>query len=151
MISWVALESLIAVRNNSAFARPLELAFVGSGIGPGARSVAAVAPTTVAHHWWAVSAQSTSGGGELPGGQLLIMVKPQFEAAREDVEPGGVVRDDTVRWQTVAQVETLAEALGCRVLGRAESQLHGPMGNREIFVLLQRTESAAPLDADPRA
>lgn len=86
-----------------------------------------------------------------PGGQLLIMVKPQFEAAREDVEPGGVVRDDTVRWQTVAQVETLAEALGCRVLGRAESQLHGPMGNREIFVLLQRTESAAPLDADPRA
>jgi len=85
-----------------------------------------------------------------PDGHLLIMVKPQFEAAREDVEPGGVVRDDAVRWQTVAQVEALAEVLGCRVLGRAESKVHGPSGNREIFVLLQRTQPAIAEQADPR-
>ena len=85
-----------------------------------------------------------------PGGHLLIMVKPQFEAAREDVGPGGVVRDDAVRWQTVAQVEAMAQVLGCAVLGRAESELSGPSGNLEIFVLLQRSAAPAPDTADPR-
>ncbi len=73
-----------------------------------------------------------------PGGKLLLMVKPQFELARDQVPHGGVVTDDAARWKSVADVEQVAQALGCRTLGRAESEVPGPSGNREIFLLLER-------------
>lgn len=85
------------------------------------------------------------------GGRMLVLVKPQFEAAREQVGPGGVVRDDEVRWQAVAEVERVAEVLGLQVLGRAESEVAGPAGNREIFLLLRKPgELPRTVDGDPR-
>lgn len=76
------------------------------------------------------------------GGQLLLMVKPQFELAREQVPQGGVVTDDAARWKSVADVEHVAHALGCTTLGRAESEVPGPSGNREIFLLLGQAPRA---------
>jgi predicted rRNA methylase YqxC with S4 and FtsJ domains len=64
------------------------------------------------------------------------------------VPAGGVVRDDAARWQSVAEVEQVALALGCKLLGRAESELAGPSGNREIFVLAARVASQ-PEPAEP--
>ncbi len=70
-----------------------------------------------------------------PPGELLLLVKPQFELAREEVE-GGVVRSDDARRRAVELVEARAVDLGLELRGRAESPLAGPRGNREIFVWL---------------
>lgn len=71
-----------------------------------------------------------------PEAELLVLVKPQFEVGRDEVGKGGVVRDDALRVRAVEDVARAAQALGYRERGRAESRVHGPKGNREIFLLL---------------
>jgi 23S rRNA (cytidine1920-2'-O)/16S rRNA (cytidine1409-2'-O)-methyltransferase len=78
-----------------------------------------------------------------PRADFLVLVKPQFEVGRDRVGKGGVVRDDTLREEAVAQVRGCAEALGLRFAGRAESRLPGPKGNREIFLWLRPGQGAA--------
>jgi len=75
-----------------------------------------------------------------PAAQLLLLVKPQFEVGREQVGKGGVVRDDALREGAVDGVVKSACALGRRELGRVESHLAGPKGNREIFVWISASE-----------
>jgi 23S rRNA (cytidine1920-2'-O)/16S rRNA (cytidine1409-2'-O)-methyltransferase len=64
------------------------------------------------------------------------MVKPQFEAGRERVGKGGVVRDPEHRREALAAVAGAATGLGAAVRGFAPSGLPGPAGNRETFVWL---------------
>jgi 23S rRNA (cytidine1920-2'-O)/16S rRNA (cytidine1409-2'-O)-methyltransferase len=71
-----------------------------------------------------------------PAAELLVMVKPQFEVGKERVGKGGVVRDDALRAEAADAVCEAARALGYHPLGRAESCLPGPRGNREIFLRL---------------
>jgi 23S rRNA (cytidine1920-2'-O)/16S rRNA (cytidine1409-2'-O)-methyltransferase len=71
-----------------------------------------------------------------PGGDILPMVKPQFELTPRDV-PGGVVRDPGLRAAAVARVRDHATATGLSVLGEVESSLVGPSGNHEWFLWLQ--------------
>jgi 23S rRNA (cytidine1920-2'-O)/16S rRNA (cytidine1409-2'-O)-methyltransferase len=71
-----------------------------------------------------------------PGGKMVVLVKPQFEAGREEVGRGGVVRSAAARAKAVDGVRRAAESLGLRVEGEAESVLQGPAGNREFFLLL---------------
>lgn len=66
-------------------------------------------------------------------GELLAMVKPQFELGRERVRKG-VVRDAGDRREAVRSVAELASGLGLPVRGFAPSGLPGPKGNRETFV-----------------
>jgi 23S rRNA (cytidine1920-2'-O)/16S rRNA (cytidine1409-2'-O)-methyltransferase len=66
----------------------------------------------------------------------LAMVKPQFEAGREHVSRGGVVRDPEARRAALAAVAGCARELGAAVLGFAPSGLPGPAGNRETFAWL---------------
>ena len=80
-----------------------------------------------------------------PGGDLLALVKPQFEAPREHVQRGGVVRDPVVHAGAVARVASWAVAHGLRVRGVIRSPLTGPAGNREFFIWLRRPAEAAPL------
>jgi 23S rRNA (cytidine1920-2'-O)/16S rRNA (cytidine1409-2'-O)-methyltransferase len=68
-----------------------------------------------------------------PGGDLLAMVKPQFELGRERVGKG-VVRDPSDRREAVLVVAAAARDLGLAVRGFAPSGLPGPKGNRETFV-----------------
>ena len=70
----------------------------------------------------------------LPGGVLVALVKPQFEAGREQVGKGGVVRDDAVRAEAVARVRHCVESLGLQPLGEVDSPIHGPAGNREVLL-----------------
>ncbi|MDA1010725.1 MAG: 16S/23S rRNA (cytidine-2'-O)-methyltransferase, partial [Chloroflexi bacterium] len=72
------------------------------------------------------------------GGDLLVLVKPQFEAGREQVEKGGVVRDPVVHAACIAKVALAAADLGLRVRGVVRSPLLGPAGNREFFLWLHR-------------
>jgi 23S rRNA (cytidine1920-2'-O)/16S rRNA (cytidine1409-2'-O)-methyltransferase len=68
-----------------------------------------------------------------PGGELLAMVKPQFELGRERVGRG-VVRDDGDRREAILAVAEAAVGIGLPVRGFAPSGLPGPKGNRETFV-----------------
>jgi 23S rRNA (cytidine1920-2'-O)/16S rRNA (cytidine1409-2'-O)-methyltransferase len=68
-----------------------------------------------------------------PGGELLAMVKPQFELGRERVRKG-VVRDAADRREAILAVARCAAELGLPVRGFASSGLPGPKGNREAFV-----------------
>jgi 23S rRNA (cytidine1920-2'-O)/16S rRNA (cytidine1409-2'-O)-methyltransferase len=78
-----------------------------------------------------------------PGGDLFVLVKPQFEAGREQVGKGGVVRDAVVHASCVAQVALAAIESGLRVRGVVRSPLLGPAGNREFFLWLRVPEAAA--------
>ncbi len=79
-------------------------------------------------------------------GELLAMIKPQFELGRGRVR-GGVVRDAADRREAIATVARAAEDAGLAVRGFASSGLPGPKGNRETFIHLARIgESVADLD-----
>jgi 23S rRNA (cytidine1920-2'-O)/16S rRNA (cytidine1409-2'-O)-methyltransferase len=73
-----------------------------------------------------------------PGGDLLPMVKPQFEVGRERLGAGGVVRDPRHRADAVVHVAHAAAGLGWRARGVTRSQLPGPSGNVEFFLWLRR-------------
>jgi len=68
-----------------------------------------------------------------PGGEILAMVKPQFELGRERVRKG-VVRDAADRREAVLTVARAVAEAGLPVRGFASSDLPGPKGNRETFV-----------------
>jgi 23S rRNA (cytidine1920-2'-O)/16S rRNA (cytidine1409-2'-O)-methyltransferase len=72
-----------------------------------------------------------------PGGQLVTLVKPQFESQPHEV-PKGVVRDPAVRARAVARVREAAGDLGLTVAGEVPSPLVGPSGNQETFLHLVR-------------
>ncbi|MCB9707629.1 MAG: TlyA family RNA methyltransferase [Myxococcales bacterium] len=74
-------------------------------------------------------------------GQVVALLKPQFEVGREKVGRG-VVRDEAVRQQAALAVKGQAALLGFDVRGQVDSVLMGPKGNREIFLLLQKREIA---------
>jgi 23S rRNA (cytidine1920-2'-O)/16S rRNA (cytidine1409-2'-O)-methyltransferase len=66
-----------------------------------------------------------------PGADLVVLVKPQFEAGREHVGKGGLVKDESVRARTVADVAAFLEASGWRVQATADSPIAGGEGARE--------------------
>jgi 23S rRNA (cytidine1920-2'-O)/16S rRNA (cytidine1409-2'-O)-methyltransferase len=76
-----------------------------------------------------------------PGGEIVALVKPQFELSPREV-PKGVVRDPAARQAAVDRVRRHAEELGLGVLGGAESPLVGPAGNHEFFLHLRVPERA---------
>ncbi len=71
-----------------------------------------------------------------PRGEVLALVKPQFEVGRDDVGRG-VVRDENLRQQAVDNVKRAASELKFQILGQADSSIAGPKGNREIFLWLR--------------
>jgi 23S rRNA (cytidine1920-2'-O)/16S rRNA (cytidine1409-2'-O)-methyltransferase len=73
-----------------------------------------------------------------PDGDLVPMVKPQFEVGRQRVGAGGVVRDPALRAEAVIDVADAAATLGLGVAGVARSPLPGPSGNVEFFLWLRR-------------
>ncbi|MEU5844434.1 TlyA family RNA methyltransferase [Rhodococcus sp. NPDC047139] len=72
-----------------------------------------------------------------PGGDLLPMVKPQFEVGKDRVGSGGVVRDPALRTEAVLEVAREAQQQGLRTLGAVASPLPGPSGNVEYFLWLR--------------
>ncbi len=72
-----------------------------------------------------------------PGGPILALVKPQFEAARSEVGTGGVVRDPEVHAAVLARLIAWVVPRGLRLRGLTPSPLLGDAGNREFFLLLE--------------
>lgn len=82
-----------------------------------------------------------------PGGFFVVLVKPQFEAPKEDIGPGGVITDEAVRQTTLTAAKLRASQAGFEVLGAVDSPVAGPQGNRE-FLLLLRSPVASKLSAN---
>jgi len=80
-----------------------------------------------------------------PEGEILAMVKPQFELGRSRVGRGGVVRDPSDRRDAVMGVAAAAAGLGLAAKGAAAAGVAGPKGNREVFLLLGQGEPVAGL------
>jgi 23S rRNA (cytidine1920-2'-O)/16S rRNA (cytidine1409-2'-O)-methyltransferase len=77
-----------------------------------------------------------------PGGLLLPLIKPQFEAGRGVVGKGGILRDEAVRERVVRScaegLAVLGGERGLDLVGLFDSPVHGTGGNRESFALLRR-------------
>ena len=68
------------------------------------------------------------------GARLVALVKPQFEACREEVGKGGVVRDASVHRRVCTEAEAWVESQGWSVVGLVESPITGPEGNVEFLL-----------------
>jgi 23S rRNA (cytidine1920-2'-O)/16S rRNA (cytidine1409-2'-O)-methyltransferase len=82
-----------------------------------------------------------------PGGRLVALVKPQFEAERHEIGKGGVVRDDSVHERVCAAAAAWVTSRGWHVEGIAQSPITGPEGNVEF--LLGATRAKAGLELPP--
>ncbi len=69
-----------------------------------------------------------------PGARLVALVKPQFEAGREEVGKGGVVRDPAVHARVCTEAKDWVETQGWTVMGVVESPITGPEGNVEFLL-----------------
>jgi 23S rRNA (cytidine1920-2'-O)/16S rRNA (cytidine1409-2'-O)-methyltransferase len=75
------------------------------------------------------------------GGVLVTLIKPQFEAGREQVGKGGVIRDEAVRQAVVARIRAFGEqTLGLAWVDHCESPLRGPAGNLEYVAMWRKAE-----------
>lgn len=72
-----------------------------------------------------------------PGADVVVLVKPQFEAGRHEVGKGGLVRDPAVHERVVDEVTAAASALGLTRVAMTESPITGTEGNREFLVHLR--------------
>jgi len=71
-----------------------------------------------------------------PGGRVVALVKPQFEAGRDDVGKGGIVRDPAVHTRVVEDVVRAAAEVGLQQVGLTSSPIEGAEGNREFLLCL---------------
>ena len=71
-------------------------------------------------------------------GEVVALVKPQFEVGKGRVGKGGVVRDPALHAEVLAQLQRQADVWQVEVKGVIESSLRGPKGNREFLLYLQK-------------
>jgi 23S rRNA (cytidine1920-2'-O)/16S rRNA (cytidine1409-2'-O)-methyltransferase len=76
------------------------------------------------------------------GGEIVALLKPQFEVGRGEVEKGGVVRERPKHQQVLDRISRFSESIGLRVGETMESPLLGPKGNREFFIHLEKIPKA---------
>ena len=65
---------------------------------------------------------------------LVVLVKPQFEAGRENVGRGGIVRDEAVQEAVLSEVVSFTAGQGFTILGTTPSPIEGGDGNREFLM-----------------
>ncbi len=69
----------------------------------------------------------------------VLLIKPQFEADRADIEKGGVVKDEKVRKKIIKDIETFCSSIGFKTLGVIESPIQGAKSkNTEYLIYLKR-------------
>lgn len=69
-----------------------------------------------------------------PGAVFLILIKPQFELRREEIGPGGIVKDQKLHDKAIRTVRECLESVGLDYLGVRPSRLLGAEGNQEYFL-----------------
>ena len=83
------------------------------------------------------------------GADLICLIKPQFEAGREEVGKKGVVRDEAVHARVIRDILDFAPGVGLAVMGLDFSPIKGPEGNIEYICHLRNSDDAsAVIDVD---
>jgi 23S rRNA (cytidine1920-2'-O)/16S rRNA (cytidine1409-2'-O)-methyltransferase len=77
---------------------------------------------------------SSAFTAESAGGQIVVLVKPQFEAGREHVGKGGIVRDEGIQLASLEKVRAALTALGAKKTESVDSPILGAEGNREFLL-----------------
>jgi 23S rRNA (cytidine1920-2'-O)/16S rRNA (cytidine1409-2'-O)-methyltransferase len=72
-----------------------------------------------------------------PGADVVVLVKPQFEAGREDVGRGGLVKDPVVHERVVQEITAAAATVGLKRVGLIDSPITGAEGNKEFLLHLR--------------
>ena len=83
-----------------------------------------------------------------PDGEVIALVKPQFQVGQDKVGKGGVVRDPEARQVAIASTIQAAERLGFELCAQGDSVITGPKGNQETFIWLRRA-AGRPSRPDP--
>lgn len=73
-----------------------------------------------------------------PDGQIIALIKPQFEVGKGEIGKGGIVREPKKHARVIEEVNSFADGLGLKVLGLIESPIQGAEGNREFLVLYEQ-------------
>jgi 23S rRNA (cytidine1920-2'-O)/16S rRNA (cytidine1409-2'-O)-methyltransferase len=81
-----------------------------------------------------VAAAFPDSPGERRGRQIVVLVKPQFEAGRESVGKGGIVREESAQQAAIEKVRTALRNLGATQTDVIESPILGAEGNREFLL-----------------
>lgn len=68
-----------------------------------------------------------------PNGKIIVLIKPQFEIRRSEVEAGGVVRDKEKHTRVISEINSFAESCGLSVQGVTDSPIKGADGNKEFL------------------
>jgi len=79
------------------------------------------------------------------GGEVVALIKPQFEVGKGKVGKGGVVRSPDEHTRVIEEIKTAALGLGFTCEGIAESPLLGPKGNKEFFIYLKTGAAPDPV------
>jgi len=72
-------------------------------------------------------------------GEMLALIKPQFEVQKRDIRKGGVVRDEEKIFEVIERIKTLVDDMGLEAIGVTESPVRGPKGNSEFLIYCRRT------------
>jgi 23S rRNA (cytidine1920-2'-O)/16S rRNA (cytidine1409-2'-O)-methyltransferase len=72
-------------------------------------------------------------------GEIVALIKPQFEVGKKDVGKGGVVRDESKQMEVVEKIKTASEIMGLEVKGLTASPIKGPKGNVEYLMYAIRS------------
>jgi 23S rRNA (cytidine1920-2'-O)/16S rRNA (cytidine1409-2'-O)-methyltransferase len=84
-----------------------------------------------------------------PGGVLVLLVKPQFEAGRQEAAKGkGVIRDPEVWRRVLEEVRSAASSHGASMMEAMVSPLRGADGNVEFLVLVSPRAASSGVDVD---
>ena len=90
---------------------------------------------------------SPAGRGDGGEGEIIALIKPQFEAGKKDVSRGdGVIRDPEIHKQVLLDVLTFAQNEGFGIRGLVKSPLLGPKGNVEFLAWMGLTDNKIPLE-----
>ena len=75
-----------------------------------------------------------------PGGEMVCLIKPQFEAGREKVGKNGVVREPQIHSEVICKIIDYADSIGFEVLHLEHSPIKGPEGNIEYLLHIRKAE-----------
>jgi len=76
-------------------------------------------------------------------GKIIVLIKPQFEVEKDEVEKGGIVSDPKKHERVIAEVNSFAETCGLKVEGVIESPILGAEGNKEFLALYEIAETGS--------
>jgi 23S rRNA (cytidine1920-2'-O)/16S rRNA (cytidine1409-2'-O)-methyltransferase len=146
-LAWRLQQDVRVTVHDRTNVRELEPAMIGGVVGLVVGDLSFISLTLVLEALTGVTADD---------GDLVLMVKPQFEVGRERLGRGGVVRDLSLRAEAVARVADAAAGRGWGARAVTVSPLPGPSGNVEFFlwlrrgpVLVDRDEIEAVVSAGP--